>query len=204
MKHFSIPMALVDYIPVVLFLFGAVKLQRALYNKMSKGAFALFSAGSINVFIAGFSKATYKLLYAAGVCDFEVLNSLMFPTQALGFLLCGIALIAMWYHPQGALYEVAAPVLFKGTMIFVSMMCLGLGAMDFILVKLSRKLKQNGAVICFIVSFLLSLCMGYLSSKDFTQSYMNWIAQLINIVGQSAFLYGAVLLKKSGLGELRL
>ncbi len=204
MKQFSIPMALVDYIPVFLFLVAAVKLQRALYNKMSKGAFALFSAGSINVFMAGFLKATYKLLYAANICDFEVLNSMFFPVQALGFLLCGIALVAMLYHPQGALYEVAAPALFKGTMIFVGMMCLGLGAMDFVLVKLSLKLKKKGAAVCFLVSFILSLGMGYLSSKDFTQSFMNWVAQGVNVFGQAALLYGVLQLEKAGLGDLKL
>lgn len=40
-KHFSVPMALVDFIPVILFAIAGVLLQRALYNKMSKGAFAL-------------------------------------------------------------------------------------------------------------------------------------------------------------------
>ena len=46
---FSISMALVDYIPVIFFGIAAVILMRDLYNKMCKGAFALFSAGMINV-----------------------------------------------------------------------------------------------------------------------------------------------------------
>ena len=54
----SVPMAIVDFIPVGLFLAAAVILQRDLYNKMSKGAFALFSAGTITVFVAGCFKAT--------------------------------------------------------------------------------------------------------------------------------------------------
>ncbi len=56
MKDFSIAMALVDYIPVILFLIASIILQRDLYNKMSKGAFALFSAGTINIFSAGARK----------------------------------------------------------------------------------------------------------------------------------------------------
>ena len=58
MNDFSIAMALVDYIPVLFFASAAVFLMRDLYNKMSKGAFALFSAGAINVTIAGALKAT--------------------------------------------------------------------------------------------------------------------------------------------------
>ncbi len=34
----TVPMALVDYIPVALFIAAAVLLLRDLYNKMSKGA----------------------------------------------------------------------------------------------------------------------------------------------------------------------
>jgi len=34
-------MAVVDYIPVVLFIISAIMIQRGLYDQMSKGAFAL-------------------------------------------------------------------------------------------------------------------------------------------------------------------
>ena len=49
MNEFSVAMALVDYIPVALFAVAAVLLQRDLYDKMNKGVFALFAAGTINV-----------------------------------------------------------------------------------------------------------------------------------------------------------
>ena len=45
MNDFSVGMALFDYIPVIFFAIGAIILLRDLYNKMSKGAFALFAAG---------------------------------------------------------------------------------------------------------------------------------------------------------------
>ena len=95
MNDFSVSMALVDYIPVLFFAAAAVILMRDLHNKMSKGAFALFSAGVINVTIAGALKATWKLLYAAGVCDFQALNAMFFPVQSIGFLLAGVGILAM-------------------------------------------------------------------------------------------------------------
>ena len=79
MKEFSVGMALVDFIPVVLFAAASVILMRDLYNKMSKGAFALLAAGTIDVAFAGALKALYKLLYAAGVCDFTPLSDMFFP-----------------------------------------------------------------------------------------------------------------------------
>ena len=66
MYEFSALMALTDYIPVLLFCVAAVLMQRDFYNKMPKYAFACFAAGCVNVFLAGFLKATWKLLYAAG------------------------------------------------------------------------------------------------------------------------------------------
>ena len=100
MKEYSIAMALVDFIPVICFAVGSVYLMRDLYNKMSKGAFALFAAGTIDVICAGALKALYKLLYAAGVCDFTPLNAMFFPVQSIGFLLAGLGLVAMLCHRQ--------------------------------------------------------------------------------------------------------
>ncbi len=203
MKDFTIAMALVDYIPVLFFGIGAVILQRDLYNKMSKGAFALFAAGTINVFAAGALKATYKLLYAAGVCDFESLNAMFFPVQSIGFLLAGIGIIAVLCFKQEKKTAVlaAAPAVYSGTFLFVGLMVAGLGCMDAGLSYLAAKLKKKSAIALFLLSFICSLCMGYLSSRDFAQASMNWIAEGVNVVGQGAFLGGVCLLHKAGLAD---
>ena len=205
MNDFSIAMALVDYIPVLFFASAAVFLMRDLYNKMSKGAFALFSSGVINVTIAGALKATWKLLYAAGICDFTALNAMFFPVQSIGFLLAGMGILAMLIHrqTQNAVLAVVPPV-FSGTFVFVGLMVAGLGVMDAVLCILSVKLKKPWLIAIFVVSFVCSLGMGYLSSKDFAEAAMNWIAEGVNVVGQGTLLLGAVLLHKAGLSNLRL
>ena len=205
MNDFSIPMALVDYIPVIFFAIASVILLRDLYNKMSKGAFALFSAGVIDVAIAGALKATWKLLYAAKVCNFEALDHMFFPVQSIGFLLAGVGILAMLAHRQTktALLSVVPPV-FTGTFVFVGLMVAGLGIMDYVLCALAFKLKKPWLIAIFAVSFLCSLGMGYLSSQDFAEAVMNWIAEGVNVVGQGTLLLGAVLLHKSGLATLTL
>lgn len=202
-KEFTVPMALADFIPVVLFLLAAVLLQRDLYNKMSKGAFALFSAGTIDVIAAGFLKALYKLLYALGICDFVPLNSMFFPVQSIGFLLAGLGIAAMLTHPQKErLSAVAAPAVFSGTFVFVALMIAGLGAMDAGLCILAKKLKKPGAIVLLVLSFILCLAMGYLSSKDFGRSVMNWIAEGVNILGQLFLFLAACMMHKAGLKDL--
>lgn len=203
MKDFSVAMALVDFIPVVLFTAAAIILQRAFYNKMSKGAFALFATGTIDVIFAGGLKAVYKLLYALNICDFEPLSNMFFPVQSIGFLLAGIGLLASVCHKQGkgAAFAVVPPVLWKGTFLFVGLMVAGLGLVDVVLSIFAVKLKKPLLIILFVLSFVFSLGMGYLSTKNFEQASMNWIAECVNILGQGSLLLGAVLLKKAGLTE---
>ena len=203
----NIIQAIVDFIPVTLFITAAVILQRTLYERMSKGAFALFSAGTIMIGVAGIFKATWKLLYALNICDFEKLNLSMFPMQSTGFLLAGAGMIGMTFFRQNdsknklnmSLYPLllAAPAVFSGTMIFVA--CNVLGNL-FICIGLSKEAKRRNkaaAIPLFVVQFFLLLAMGYLSSKDFKQASMNWIAEGINTLAQILLLCGAIMLAKS-------
>ncbi|MBR3130869.1 MAG: hypothetical protein IKF65_10165 [Clostridia bacterium] len=205
MKEFTVPMALVDFIPVLLFAAASVILMRDLYNKMSKGAFALFAAGTIDVTCAGALKALYKLLYAAGVCDFTPLSDMFFPVQSIGFLLGGIGILAMLVHKQKETSAAAiAPVVFKGTFVFVGFMIAGFGMMNAVLSVLAKKIKKPGLIVLFVLAWVCMLAMGYLSARDFAQASMNWIAQGVNIVGQGSFFLGALLAHRNGLSELKL
>ena len=202
----TITMALVDFIPVLLFLISAVVIQRGLYDIMSKGAFAVLSAGTIMCFIAGFLKAIWKLLYAANICDFERLNQCFFPMQSVGLLLAGLSVAALLFFRQKKaedgtklqanglplLLTAAAPAVFSGTMIFVTMLVLGaLGYCGGLGVYTSRQGKKKLSIL-FWFTFVALVAMGYLSSRDFTEPAMNWIAEGVNIAGQLALLIGAV------------
>lgn len=204
MNDFSISMALADYIPVILFAIAAVILMRDLYAVMGKGAYALFCAGVIDVSIAGALKATWKLLYAARLCNFAALDTMFFPVQSIGFLLAGLGLLLMLKSKNGNRLSAIAPPLFTGTLVFVSLMVVGLGIMDTVLCILSAKLKKSALIAIFALSFLCSLCMGYLSSRDFAQAAMNWIAEGVNVVSQGTLLAGVMLLHKHGLAQLKL
>lgn len=199
-------MALVDYIPVICFAIASVILMRDLYNKMSKWSFALFAAGTINIICAGGLKATYKLLYAAGVCDFEALNAMFFPVQSIGFLLAGVGIlfIICKKDTRSSAVLAVAPPLFKGTFIFVSLMVVGLGILDTVLSLVAVKLKKTWLIALLALSFVCSLGMGYLSSKDFAEAAMNWIAEAVNIIGQGTLLTCVYLLHKNGLAELEI
>ncbi len=216
----TIPMAIVDYIPVCMFLIAAVILQRDLYHAMSKGAFALFSAGTITVFVAGFYKATWKLLYAAGVCDFTPLNKSFFPMQTTGFVLAALGMLTLLCHKQGnedggklnsvaiipalgVLLTASAPAEYSGTMIFVMLMVLGVLVLDVGLIIISAKHKQTLAAVIYGISFVFVMGMGYLSSKDFAEASMNWIAEFTNVLGQGTFLLATWMLHRKAFAETK-
>lgn len=126
---------------------------------------------------------------------------MFFPVQALGFLLAGAGIIVMFLRKKHLPMYAVTPMLWKGTFLFVGFMILGLGMMDAGLCYLAKKLKKSGIIVIYVVSFFCCLGMGYLSSKDFAEASMNWIAEGVNVVGQGCFLWGAHALKKAGLEE---
>ncbi len=200
MYQFTIPMALVDFLPVLFFGIAALLLQQDLYGKMSKGAFSLFSAGTINIFAAGFLKALWKLLYAANVCDFHALNSLFLPLQSIGFLLAGLGIVLMLAKKRVPVLS-AAPAVFSGSVVFIMMMVLGLGAICTVLSILAVKMKKGWVSIFFIGCFLASMGMGAMAGQDATQAWVNWVEQSINCVGQGLLLIGTWVLHKNGLKD---
>ena len=219
----DILMALVDFIPVCLYCAGSIILQRDFYNKMGKGMFALFSAGTIFVVVAGIYKALWKLLYYSGACDFTALNKCFFPMQATGFFLAAMGVAAVQVHKRNVkkaegknvkvnsvspaaaviavMAAVSAPKEYSGTLIMVVVMVAGVFVLDAALLQVCICRKQPGAAVMIAVSFVFTLCMGYLSSKNFEKQSMNWIAEGVNTIGQGLYFLTALSLHKKGLGD---
>lgn len=199
MYNFTIPMALMDFVPVAFFAVTAVLLLGDLYNKMSKGVYALFAAGSVNVFMAGFCKALWKLLYAAGICDFVALEEMFMPVNSLGLLFVGLSLIGMLCFKRKSVTLSVAPVALTSSLPFIAMMVVGLGGMCASLSIVSAKMKKGKVMILFILSFVCAMGMGYLSSRDSTLAWVNWAEQSINCVSQGCLMLGTIILHKADL-----
>ncbi len=195
MYEFTVPMALVDFLPVALFGAAAVLLLRDL--KMGKTAFTLFATGVIDIFAAGFLKALWKLLYAAGICDFAVLNSMFLPVQSIGFALAGAGMLMAVFGRKRELLLAAAPPVFSGSFVFIILMVLGLGSMCTGLGVLAGKKKKYAAVALFALAFLLAMGMGAMSGQDTTSAAVNWIEQGINTGSQACLLGGVWILHRS-------
>ena len=187
----TVPMALMDFVPVLLFGAAWVILYRDLKNKLDLCAGALLPLGAAMVFLAGFLKATWKMQKALGVPAVELFNKMMFPTQSVGFLFLAVGMLSLMYGKRKSTAR-------SLTMVWVMLTVLGNLGASAGLVWIASKVKK-AAVPLFIVAFVCSMMMGYLSSRDFAQASMHWIAQSVNTVGQLLLIVGARMLHKAGL-----
>ena len=84
MYHFTLPMALMDYVPVLCFGIAAALLQLDLYGKMRKDAFAMFSVGIINIFAA--HRRSDQVKYAKSQDLFLTFHTLLGQVYGFGML----------------------------------------------------------------------------------------------------------------------
>lgn len=193
----TVAMALVDCVPVVLFLVAAVILQRDLYDQLPKGAYSLVAAGSIMAFLGGFMKALWKILYATGVCDYVLLDHALFTLQGPGFLLFFLGLTGLFWKGEknAASALTGAPVATTTSIPFIVMQVVGLGGAQVLLAVAGARRGARLAPVAFAFAFVFMLGMGYLGAKFDDSSSMHWVAQLTNTLSMACFLWGALMLR---------
>lgn len=190
----TVPMALMDFVPVLLFGAAWVILYRDLKNKLDLCTGILLPLGAAIVFLAGFLKATWKMQKALGVPAVELFNKMMFPCQSIGFLLLAAGMLALMYGKRKSTAR-------SLTMVWVMCNVLGALGMSAGLVWVAKRMKVKPAIPLFILTFVLMMMMGYLSSHDFAQASANWIAQSVNTLGEGLLLVGSILLHRAGLAD---
>lgn len=199
----TVPMALVDFLPVIFFFIASIILQHDLYYKLPKWGFACLAGGAIMVFAGGFYKALWKILYAVTEIDYAQLSSSFFPMQGLGFLIFFLGLLSLFIGKKKVEGEVRlnmSPIMIA----LIGGQIVGMGGAQIILAILGGKMKKPLIIVMFAISFLFMFAMGYLSSKFDDSSSMHWIAQLTNIVNLGTFLAGTLLLHKNGLKDMKI
>lgn len=203
----TVEMALVDCVPVVLFLVAAVVLQRDLYGRLPKGAYSLVAAGSIMAFLGGFMKALWKLLYATGVADYVLLDHALFTLQGPGFLLFFLGLTGLFWKGEkngaSALAAGAAPAATTTSIPFIVMQVVGLGGAQVLLAAWGARQGKRLVPVAYALAFVLMLGMGYLGAKFDDSSSMHWVAQLTNTLSMACFLWGTLMLHAAGPKEVK-
>ena len=200
MNGITVTMAIVDFIPVILFFIAAMILQNDFYSKLSKTKYTLLSAGSMMVFTGGLLKAVWKILYALNICDYPALDLSFFPLSGIGFLLVFLSLTGICTKTFSNKALTIVPVM-TSNMPFVIIQIIGCAGTQGMLFAKSLQMKKKSAALMYIIAFIFMLGMGYLSAKFDDSSSMHWLAQCTNIVSQGAFLCGTWILHTAGLNK---
>ena len=193
METYPVSLALFDFIPTLAFLTGAFYLVRTGVLCRGKPCGRMVMAGGLLVFLGGFLKAVWKLLYTTGVADIQWMSQGQFVLSSIGFLGVFIAVLYMVRSkkkaaPGGTVLAMAA---WKIPFLFV-MTVTSLGA-EGILAYMAFKRKAPLAAAGFIVGVLGLLAMGAMASAEQNLS-MQWIEEGINTLGQLGFMTGCILL----------
>ena len=193
METYPVSLALFDFIPTLAFLTGAFYLVRTGVLCRGKPCGRMVMAGGLLVFLGGFFKATWKLLYTTGVADIQWMSQGQFVLSSIGFLGVFIAVLYMVRSkkkaaPGGTVLAMAA---WKIPFLFV-MTVTSLGA-EGILAYMAFKRKVPLAAAGFIVGVLGILAMGAMASAEQNLT-MQWIEEGINTLGQLGFMTGCILL----------
>jgi hypothetical protein len=196
MDTYSIPLALVDFLPNITFLIGAFFLVKIARICSGKRVGWMMMAGGLLVFLGGFTKALWKFMVAANIANIVWLSQLQFILASFGFLATCVTTIYIVRRrktlAKGGIMLALAP--WKIPFMFI-MTLTSLGT-EGILAYLAfqRNLKVAGAA--FAVGVMGLLAMGALASAEQTIT-MQWIEEIINTIGQSGFMVGCILLHQN-------
>jgi hypothetical protein len=194
-ETYPLALAIYDFVPVAFFLVGALFLVRTAIRICGLRCGRLAIAGSLLIFLGGFFKAVWKLLYTIGVGDFQLLSEIQFPLVAPGFLVLLIVVIRLargkevgenrFANNMLAILAWKIPLLIVMTLASMGVQ----GILTYMAFRCNAKLAATG----FILAFLGLMGMGVLASGEQTLA-RQWIEQSVNSVGQLGFMTGSIFL----------
>ena len=202
MNEINIPMALLDFVPVIFCGFTAAFLIGGFRKRMTAVQSAFFSAGAIMLVTGGFMKALWKLLFALGICDMTALTEQFFPNQAAAFLFLSVSTIGMLAKNKNLsgsrVYSVAAVPVVASHLPFIIVMTWGLVAWYIGLVISAVKLKRRNAAVLIAIALVVMLTHSALGTKfDSAKGILHWIAESQNAVAQFLLMLGAWIMNKA-------
>jgi hypothetical protein len=195
---YPLALALYDFVPVAFFFIGAIFLVRMAKLMCSDRCGRLATAGSVLVFLGGFLKAVWKLLYTIGTGDFQMLSESQFVLLAPGFLALLIVVTWMARSERVVKERDAAIILAMAAwkIPFLIVMTLASMGVQGILTYTSFRRGEKRAAAGFIVAFLCLVGLGAMASSEQTLA-KQWIEQSTNTIGQLGFMLGSILLYKN-------
>ncbi len=196
METYTLPLALLDYVPNIAFLVGALFLVRTMRLALGAPCSRVCMTGLLLIFSGGMLKATWKLIYTLGMADIQWMSEIQFILLAPGFLALLVTTILLARtKPFKAPAIILAIAPWKIPLLAI-MTLSSLGAQG-ILTYISFKRKAPLAASLFIVAVLCMLGMSGMASGSEQTVAAQWIEETMNSIGQIAFAAACWLLYRN-------
>jgi hypothetical protein len=212
MDTYTLPLALQDFMPVLLSSVGMYLLVQRVRNfdrdagRLALLGFALIAAG-------GFFKATWKLEMATFGTDIAVLNNSLFMLLAPGFTCMAWAMAnvsrilngqpkheSVWRVPMivivvfsalSTLAAIAAPQGRSWAMVLLMLTTVGNVSLSVLLIRQSLREGMRSTALLFAFNLLVVFMMTGMARIPDQTIPLQWTAQITNTLSQAAFAYGA-------------
>jgi hypothetical protein len=196
-------LAVFDFVPVVLFLVGAVYVFQFVKRRRGLGWGWLFLSGGLLVFLGGFLKALSKLIEAISgtppvLGGGFLMGDLQFPVLMPGFLLMLLAVVKVLIGMKG---DSRAPVATAPAMAVWKIPVMGLmtvfmvGAVS-VLSAIAFKLRRHWAGVLFILNGVVVISMAGMGGAGEYSIGRQWVEEIINAFGQGCLLGAGFLLNR--------
>ncbi len=198
MKEFSLIMGLTDYVSVIFFSIAGKIFISTMYKEIKLKYFVMMTGGFLFAGFAGFCKATYKVLYGSGLCDFQVLNNVHMILLSIGICMIGFSFVRIT-NPKTRSFNIYSvpPVVIVSNTPFIVLDFIGIIAIFIGIKRLAFSVNAKKAVL-FISGFcIIEIIAGFMGALiDFEKSHINWITQILQTTATFMFLMSSVIIRK--------
>lgn len=207
MERLSVPLALQDFVPVLVSAIGWYFVVRVT-DGANAAAGRLATVGAVLVVLGGLSRAVWKLIFALEGPDLSILHAGLYPLLTAGFLALAAALWAAsrprapgrlaWLGPLvvvGVL-GVISFLLDAGNGRLVPLLWLGVATVGLIVVSslLARRawnLNRRGVAALFVIGIVATIMLNGLARVAEQDEAVQWAEQGLNTVNQLLFAVAA-------------
>ena len=189
----TVPLALDDFVPVVLAGVGAVWLARTTGRDRAL-------LGAVLVLAGGLCKASWKLVLATTGDDVPHVDELLFCLLAPGFALLAAALLADVRSAQAATVSrgadatvgitVVAALVLRSTGPLLALTVVASTATGVLAILSARRRDDSTAALLFAVQLVMAYALVPLAGSGQSLAHQ-WWEQSLNTLGQGAFALGA-------------
>lgn len=195
-EAYPLALSLFDFLPNLAFLVGAYYLVHLALLVRGRSCALLLTGGTLFVFLGGFLKALWKLLYTTGAADVTLLSEAQFVLLAPGFVAMLMAMILIARRKPGPGSATTLMAMAPWKIPFLAVMTVCSLAAEGILAYVAFRQGARAAGVLFSVAMLALLGMAGLAGGEQTVA-RQWVEEGVNTAGQTAFAVASFLLHRA-------